>query len=91
MNPFEQLRASAFKAIEEGRNSCWSAFGESLLFVARDEDEMLYVAAGLNLPDGAYAEIQDGVYGELQALSFYPITWREEEIVIAAFKEPKKD
>lgn len=46
-------------------------FGTHGVTYERDEDDEPYASIGFNLPEGVYAEIEDGTYGELQALRVY--------------------
>jgi hypothetical protein len=48
-----------------------SPFGQHGYIFGEDEQGDEYVTIGFVLPEGVYAEIEDGTYGQLQGLRIY--------------------
>lgn len=49
----------------------WHDFSESGITYETDEEDNPYALVGYNLPDGVYAEIDDGTFGTLQGIRIY--------------------
>ena len=48
-----------------------SPFGIHGVMYGTDEDDNTYATVGFILPNGVYAEIEDGTFGELQGFRIY--------------------
>lgn len=58
-------------AVEARLDSVTTSAGTHGIMYDTDEDGLDYASVGYNLPDGLYAEVEHGTYGELQAIRVY--------------------